>query len=139
MKSKAKLNHKHRRKTLKSRVLSLLLLMMILLMIISQNSNFFYQNNDDKIKEKSQYDNINKIKSGTAHNATYIYNNNFSALPSCTGSGAYSDPYVIKNLEIDGEDNHSCIVIEDSDAFFRIENCTLFNIGSLSSESLASN
>ena len=104
MKSKTRLNHKHRRITLKSRVLSLLLLMMILLMIISQNSTFFYQNNDDKIKEKSQYDNINRIKSGTAHNATYFYNNNFSALPSCTGSGTYLDPYVIKNLEIDGED-----------------------------------
>ncbi|TFG24466.1 MAG: hypothetical protein EU529_04195 [Promethearchaeota archaeon] len=123
-------------KELKSRIFSLLLLMTILLMVLSQNNTFFYKNNDDKIKEKSHYNNINKIKSSTVHNATYIYNNNFSALPSCTGSGTYKDPYVIKNLEIDGEDSHSCIVIEDSDAFFRIENCTLYNIGSLSSESV---
>ena len=51
----------------------------------------------------------------------------------CTGSGTYSDPYAIKNLEIDGEGSGTCILIEDSDAYFRIQNCTVFNSGNTGS------
>jgi parallel beta-helix repeat protein len=47
----------------------------------------------------------------------------------CTGNGTYSDPYVIKDLEIDGEGLGSCIWINNSEVYFRIENCTLFNSG----------
>jgi len=47
----------------------------------------------------------------------------------CTGNGTYFDPYVIKDLEIDGEDSGSGILIENSEVYFRIENCTLFNSG----------
>lgn len=53
----------------------------------------------------------------------------------CTGSGIYSDPYVIENLEIDAENNGSCIVIEDSDVHFKIQYCTLLNSGHSSFES----
>ncbi|MFX0004355.1 MAG: right-handed parallel beta-helix repeat-containing protein, partial [Candidatus Hermodarchaeota archaeon] len=42
----------------------------------------------------------------------------------CTGEGTYSNPYVIENFEIDGTGlSASGILIENSDAFFRIENC----------------
>ena len=47
----------------------------------------------------------------------------------CTGNGTYSDPYVIEDLEIDGEGSGSCIWIDNSEVYFRIENCTLFNSG----------
>ncbi len=47
----------------------------------------------------------------------------------CTGSGTSSDPYVIKNLVIDGENSGSCIWIENSTVYFKIENCTLYNAG----------
>jgi len=47
----------------------------------------------------------------------------------CTGSGSYSDPYIIQNLIIDGQNSSSCIEIRDSNAYFRIENCTLYNSG----------
>lgn len=63
--------------------------------------------------------------------------NNWSAAKAagiCTGSGTYSDPYVIKNLEIDGEGLGNCIIIENSDVFFRIEGCILFNSGSMWSD-----
>ena len=43
----------------------------------------------------------------------------------CTGSGIYSDPYVIENLEIDAEYNGSCILIEDSDIYFKIQRIIL--------------
>jgi len=45
----------------------------------------------------------------------------------CTGNGTYSEPYVIEDLEIDGEGSGSGIFIENSDVYFRIENCTLYN------------
>jgi len=53
----------------------------------------------------------------------------FKAAGNCTGNGTISEPYVIEDLEIDGEGSGSCIFIENSDAYFRIENCTLYNAG----------
>ena len=50
--------------------------------------------------------------------------------PWCTGSGTKSDPYIIKDLVIDGDNQDSCISIMNSNVFFRIENCTLFNSAS---------
>ncbi|GAI92251.1 unnamed protein product, partial [marine sediment metagenome] len=47
----------------------------------------------------------------------------------CNGSGTWNDPYVIKDLIIDGGNSSHCIEIQNSSAYFRIENCTLFNAG----------
>ncbi|MFX0040903.1 MAG: NosD domain-containing protein [Promethearchaeota archaeon] len=47
----------------------------------------------------------------------------------CTGEGTYSDPYVIEDLVIDGNGVGSCILIENSNVFFKIVNCTLYNSG----------
>ncbi len=59
--------------------------------------------------------------------------NNWSATEStyswCTGSGTFSDPYVIEDLVIDGGGSGSCIWIQNSDVYFNIENCTLYNSG----------
>ena len=49
----------------------------------------------------------------------------FKNAGNCTGEGTYSDPYVIKDLIIDSEGTGSCILVEFSDVYFRIENCTL--------------
>jgi parallel beta-helix repeat protein len=47
---------------------------------------------------------------------------------NCTGSGTYYDPYVIKDLIIDGHGSGAGIKINLSrNYFFRIENCTIFN------------
>ena len=45
----------------------------------------------------------------------------------CTGNGTYSKPYVIEDLVIDGGGSVNCILIENSEVYFRIENCTLYN------------
>jgi len=45
----------------------------------------------------------------------------------CTGNGTYSDPYIIEDLVINGGGSGDCILIQDSDVYFRIENCTVFN------------
>jgi len=47
----------------------------------------------------------------------------------CTGSGTSNDPYIIEDLEIDGGGSGSCILIEGSTVYFRIENCTIYNSG----------
>ncbi|NVM19263.1 MAG: right-handed parallel beta-helix repeat-containing protein [Candidatus Lokiarchaeota archaeon] len=48
---------------------------------------------------------------------------------NCTGQGTYSDPYVIKDLVINGFYIGTCIWIENSDVYFKIENCTGYNAG----------
>ncbi len=45
----------------------------------------------------------------------------------CTGDGTYSDPYVIEDLVIDGGGSGSCIWIENSIVYFKIQNCRLYN------------
>ena len=49
----------------------------------------------------------------------------------CKGNGTYSEPYVIEDLVIDGEGSGSCILIENSNMYFKIENCTVTNSGGL--------
>jgi len=46
---------------------------------------------------------------------------------NCTGSGTYSDPYIIKDLIFnkDGREEGICILIENTDVHFIIQNCTL--------------
>jgi len=52
----------------------------------------------------------------------------FKNASKCTGQGTSSDPYVIEDLVIDSRNSSvSCIHIENSDVYFRIENCTLYN------------
>ncbi|NVM34301.1 MAG: right-handed parallel beta-helix repeat-containing protein [Candidatus Lokiarchaeota archaeon] len=49
----------------------------------------------------------------------------------CTGSGTYSDPYIIDGLEIDAGGSGSCILINNSkNEYFIIINCTVYNAGS---------
>ena len=48
----------------------------------------------------------------------------------CTGNGTYSEPYIIEDLVIDAGGSGSCIWVENSYVYFRIENCTLSNSGS---------
>ena len=47
----------------------------------------------------------------------------------CTGNGTYSNPYIIEDLVIDGSGSGSCIWVENSEVYFIIENCTLYNSG----------
>jgi len=47
---------------------------------------------------------------------------------NCTGNGTYSEPYVIEDLVINGGGSGSCILIEDSNVYFTIENCIVYNV-----------
>jgi len=47
----------------------------------------------------------------------------------CSGSGIWADPYLIENITIDGQSIGSCIEIRNSNAYFVINNCTLYSSG----------
>ena len=49
----------------------------------------------------------------------------------CSGKGTEEKPYVIKNITINGGGIGSCIEIKNSDKYFIIENCTIYNSGNI--------
>lgn len=51
----------------------------------------------------------------------------------CTGSGTFNDPYIIQNVLIDGQNSGNCIEIKNSDVYFIIKNCSVYNSGNGSS------
>ncbi len=90
--------------------------------ILGFQSNAMGQLNFHKVYQNSSIAPHNIYIEG---NQEWIYLKNSSR---CTGNGTYFDPYVLKDLVIDGRNKSvSCIRIEDSDVFFRIENCTFYN------------
>ena len=74
---------------------------------------------------------IEKLKISTVSGKIHIINNSgwvdFRNAGNCTGSGTYSDPYIIEDLVIDGGSSGNSILIENSNVYFKIENCTLYN------------
>jgi len=45
----------------------------------------------------------------------------------CSGSGSWSDPYVIQNITINGNNISNCINIQNSYKYFTVKNCTVYN------------
>ena len=45
----------------------------------------------------------------------------------CSGAGTLANPYIIENVTIDGQYSGSCIEIRNSNAYFILRNCTLYN------------
>jgi len=79
-------------------------------------------------REEFDHDNLKiSVTSGKIHiDGNYGWAA-FKAAGNCTGEGTESDPYVIQDLEIDGEDSANCILIENSDVYFIIRNCWVYN------------
>lgn len=49
----------------------------------------------------------------------------------CHGLGTWEQPYIIENVTIDGENGKiNCIEIQNSDTYFIVRNCTLYNSSS---------
>ncbi len=59
-----------------------------------------------------------------AHNWTWAENQ-----PWCSGLGTFASPYVIEDISVNGRGNGFCISIQNSDVYFEIKNCDLFNAG----------
>ncbi|MFX0105337.1 MAG: nitrous oxide reductase family maturation protein NosD [Candidatus Hodarchaeota archaeon] len=111
----------------KSIILIILGILFALSPIITTNINFKNSELSDSINLDDEDLKISKV-SGKIH----IDNNWTDARDAgiCTGTGSYSDPYIIEDLVIDANSSGSCILIENSDAYFKIENCTVYNSGS---------
>ncbi|MFW9874837.1 MAG: NosD domain-containing protein [Candidatus Thorarchaeota archaeon] len=87
------------------------------------NTNTFTKN-IESINSRNDTLKVSKL-SGKIH----IKNNWSDAKTAglCTGSGTFSDPYVIEDLTIDAGGNGSAILIENSNVYFTIKNCTIIN------------
>jgi parallel beta-helix repeat protein len=96
----------------------------VFLPISATNFNFKNSEFSDGIRVDNENLKIAVI-SGKIH-----IDNNWGAAKSagiCTGNGTYSEPYIIEDLVIDSGGLGSCILIENSNVFFKIENCTVYN------------
>jgi len=105
--------------------------------IITTNLSFI-MGNSDRSSENSDEINLDNEDPKISKVSGRIYINDDSptsnwsvaeAAGICTGKGTYSEPYIIEDLVIDGEGSGTCIYIRNSDVYFRIENCTVFNSG----------
>ena len=114
----------------KSKIITFMILGIIFFLSPNITSNLIFNaghnktslDYSDDINLDNENPKISKV-SGKIH-----INNNWSAAKAvgiCTGNGTYSEPYVIKDLVIKGEDSGGYILIENSIVYFRIENCSI--------------
>ena len=105
------------------------ILVLIALLFFSFIINFQYIFNRNLSKYHPDYYNLKHAQFwGRIH-----INNNWSATESnfswCTGSGTWTNPYIIQDLIINSQNSSYGILIENSQEFFKIENCTVYNSG----------
>jgi parallel beta-helix repeat protein len=89
--------------------------------LIVNNENFFEQNTIITVRLSGYWDNFSFI---------HITGSNWSVAAGydwVSGSGTYSDPYIIENISIDAAGSRSGITISESNVYFEINNCTLTN------------
>ena len=115
----------------KSIRLTINLLTLVFVLFLSINSSQNIKFNAEKKVDNLGYN--KDLKSSAVSGKIHINGNSewiaFKNDGNCSGEGIYSNPYVIEDLVIDGEGSGSCILIENSSVYFRIENCTLRNSG----------
>ena len=124
----------------KIKILILIILKILIIFLPLFTNNLNFKNSEFSKNTYLDYDNLKISKeSGKIHIDDSNPSMNWSVAKNdgiCTGNGTYSDPYIIEDLVIDGGGSGDCILIENSDVYFRIENCTVYNTGfNVSSES----
>jgi len=98
-----------------------------LIVFLSINSSQNIKFNPEKKDNNLNYN--EDLKFSAVMDKIHI-DNNWTAAKSvgiCTGNGTYYEPFVIEDLVIDGGGSGNCILIENSDVYFKIENCTVYN------------
>ena len=115
------------RKIIKIKLILLITFGIVLPIIISVNLGKYSKFQDDFSID------LKNLKISNLSSKIHIIGNSgwidFKNAGNCTGSGTSSDPYIIEDLVIDSGGSGTCIEIEDSDVYFKIENCTLYNSG----------
>ena len=98
-----------------------------ILLILSLSIIFSYQFSSERFKGKN-FDR-DKPTNSVISSMIFIDGNqgwvDFKSAGNCTGQGILSDPYLIKNLIINGYGSSYGIFIKFSDVYFKIENCLL--------------
>ena len=108
---------------------------LIVFSILINNFFVFSVNGSERVPAWNTYLNSYNLnlKSSKTSGKIYINGNagwkNAKVAGICKGEGTYSNPYIIENLIIGAGGYGSCILIENSDVFFRIEGCTVSNSG----------
>ncbi|MHA1995818.1 MAG: NosD domain-containing protein [Candidatus Hodarchaeales archaeon] len=103
----------------------------IILLPISKNNHNFDEGTFNTISEDSDVKGINteKFKILALSEKIYIDNNWSDAKLAgiCSGFGTLLEPYLIEDFEIDGEGAGIGLWIANSNEYFEVENCTLWN------------
>lgn len=108
---------------------------LIILSVLINNFLVFSVQGSEDVPVYNAYVNLYNInlKSSKVSGRIHINGNsgweNAKIAGICKGGGTYSNPYIIENLIIDAGGYGSCILIENSNVFFRIEGCTVSNSG----------
>jgi parallel beta-helix repeat protein len=111
-------------------ILIILGIFFALLSIFTNNPRFITEESDIKSSYEGEKNPETSKVSGKIHIDDANPTMNWSVAKKdgiCTGNGTYSNPYVIEDLVINGGGSGDCILIENSDVYFRIENCTVYN------------
>lgn len=114
---------------MKSKVKDIILLTLIYFGLLGFFS-ILISNNENIVISYS--DNIFNPRTSEISSKIHIKNNWTAAKAAdiCTGDGTSSNPYIISDLEINAGSSGSCILIEDSNVYFKVINCTLNGSGS---------
>ncbi|MHA1147885.1 MAG: right-handed parallel beta-helix repeat-containing protein [Promethearchaeota archaeon] len=119
-------------KSLNKKTISLLI---ILFFFVPSIYLLFPMNNSAPI-ESSETSTINALEripyssNYWTPNPIYITGDNWSASGAPwiqVGAGTISNPHIIENVTIDGGNQRSCIQIENSNDYFIIRNCSVYN------------
>ena len=117
---------------LKSKILILIIsgILIAFSPIFTTNPSFTARDRDIPSNYNDEFDHEN-LKISAVSGKIYIDGNSgwaaFKAAGNCTGNGTYAEPYVIEDLVIDGEFWENGILINNSDVYFKIKNCSVYN------------
>ncbi len=100
---------------------------------LSQVANFFYQPASSENTNTSIHPKL-IVEYGYSHSKIYINGNNQftseNGVSNPSALGTEGDPFIIENWIIDAGGSGSAIFIENTNKYFKIENCSFYNSGS---------
>jgi len=115
--------------------LFLVSILILIFYVMLNNSPIIIENND--IEEKniyySNFEQENTVKLSISHDPIIINGNGeFNETNGVSsGDGTKENPFIIKNLTIDAGNGPYCISINDTNFYFKIQNCTFYNTGGI--------
>lgn len=103
----------------------LLLLIVFALIIVSLNS--FYESPSFIEEENSIKDNKSKPQAASNYGIITINNNSDLEKTASSGNGNKTYPYIIQGKIIDGNGSLYCILINNTNKYFELRGCTVYN------------